>query len=210
MSPMRGWSFTFHRFSATCQLPLWLFFLGTSLTLTPNSNLVSHFCHHAFGFQELKFIPFLNSVLSLSPRGCVFSNRTFPHQPVWALSFLPEAFPGELVIVCSSLECRERVVAKKLFQSSNPWVGFMDRAVLESELKGPFLEDTLEKAGVKSWQPVSRSRVGKEGWWSLRLKYIKYINLTSSSQWWLMSPVQRTALQSSAGAGGGQSPHHVE
>lgn len=110
------------------------------------------------------------------------------------MSFLPEALPGELVIVCSSLEWGQGVVAKKLFQSSNPWVGFMDRAVLEGELKGPFLEDTREKAGVKSWRPVCWSRVGKEGWWSLRLKYIKYINLTSSSQWWLTSPAQNASV----------------
>lgn len=45
--------------------------------------------------------------------------------------------------------------AKKLFRSSSPWVGFINwSSFLEGELKGPFLENTLEETGVASWLPV--------------------------------------------------------
>lgn len=50
--------------------------------------------------------------------------------------------------------CVRVELPKSCFKAQVPGWGLSTGAFLEGELKGPYLEDTLEETGVASWLPV--------------------------------------------------------
>lgn len=141
-----------------------LFFLVAFLNFIYNLNSVFHFCPQAFSFQGLTLPHLCFKIASAFFPGCnALSDLSSTMHSSLACSGLHlgvrglPCLPGNRLLIMKS----GGFVADKVAQSWSPWVRFRLGATLEGELRGLFLEVSLERMGVKFW---------KEGCWSLRLQ----------------------------------------